>query len=347
MPFPDAGTGSSAPTTGGSRGSGSAGGPGGSSGSGGVLVEGGAGNEPDAGLGELPIVRVDDLEPCGVLEPVSIGEEARGDAAIALDEDNVYYVGLRGVSTVPKDGGEARVLGPADDTRQVAVDEENVYFGGRSFWSVPKAGGDANLLLDGQVVGAVGKDDHVYFTNWGLTPTSLQTWSASGGFEMVDRFAAQLWVPQVVADDTYVYIAPGATTPALDVERVRMSDGVVEKLTSVDTLRGIAVGGGNLYLSEEATHSVKVVDLDDLTTETVLRFADYPTGLAADDGHVYLNLQAILPGGTKYHGHLIRFDASGENACELSTSIEYGPSVTLDDSAVYWIGERHLWKAAK
>jgi hypothetical protein len=346
MPLPDAGTPPTTPTTGGSSGFGGSS-AGGSAGSGGSQVDGGGENDSDAGLEELPALRVDDLLPCRVLEPVSIAGEARGDAALALDEGNVYYVSLRGVATVPKEGGEVRVLGPADDTHQVAVDAENVYFGGRSFWRVPKAGGDATLLLDGQVIGVVGSGDRAYFTNFGLTPTSLQSWSESGGFEMVDRFTSQLWVPQVLADDTFVYVTPAAMTPALDLLRVRMSDKTVETLTSADTVRGVALGGGNLYFSEEATRSVKVVHLDDLTTETVLQLEDYPTGLAADESHVYLNLQVILPGGTKYHGHLIRFGSNGEGPCELSTSIEYGPSVTVDDAAVYWIGERHLWKATK
>lgn len=346
-PFPTAGTSGNASMTGGASGSSSAAGRGGTGGLGGSPVDAGAVNDPDAGVDDLPAVRVDDIPPCGGPAPISLADEARGDGAIAIDDDNVYYVGLRGVSAVPKAGGAARVLGPADGTDQIAVDDDSVYFGGRSFWRVPKSGGDVTLLLDGQVLGVVGSSEHVYFTNWGIVPTSLQSWSKTGGFEMVERFGGQLYVPHLVADDAFVYVAEGDTAALQDVERVRTSDGSVEALMQASIVRGIAVGGGNLYVSEEATHSVKVAHLADLGTETVLHLADYPTGLAADDDHAYLNLQAIMPGGTKYHGHLVRLDPRGNDLCELSTSIDYGPAVAVDATSIYWIGERHVWSVAK
>lgn len=312
----------------------------------GTMSDAGAPSHPSGGLG-VPAVLVDEIPQCDVGEPVAIAEEARGDAAIALDRDNVYFVGLRGVSSVSKDGADARVLGPADETEQVAVDADNVYFGGRSFWMVPKAGGDATLLLDGQVAGVVGTDDGVYFTNWAITPTSLQRWSSSGGFELLDRFDEELWVPQLAADDAYVYVTPGATKPSHELTRVRRSDGAVEALTTADTVRGFAVAGDRLYLSEELTRTVKVVHLEERETVTLVSVDGFPTGLAADDDHVYLNVQVILAGDSRYHGHLVRFGPNGEHPCAISTSIEYGVSVAVDDTALYWIGERKLWKLPK
>ncbi|HYQ44984.1 MAG TPA: hypothetical protein VER11_23520 [Polyangiaceae bacterium] len=286
---------------------------------------------------------------CAGVKAVALANAAKGTSyAIALDEDAVYFSGPGGmISRVSKSGGNVLALQRGDSAGQLAVDATNVYVGGYALWSVPKLGGEASLVVDSTVVGLVSVNSWLYFTDWGVLRTGLQRWSSEGGFEQIERFGSELNASFLLADSDYIYVTAMATSPALELHRVRVSDGTTEPLTTAEVVRGIALAGDYLYLSEEATHSVKRVRLSDRVTEPVLSFNDYPTGLAADAEFVYLSLQVLPTGEHDYQGHLLRFRGDGSELCELAAPANYGQSLVVDATGIYWIGDGTLWKIAR
>ena len=286
---------------------------------------------------------------CPGVEPVSLAAaESASWSAVTVDEKAVYFTAPGGmISRITKNGGELRALQRADATGQLAVDANNVYIPGYTFWSVPKDGGDLRrIILNNTALGVVSVNSGVYFTNWGVSQTSLQRWSSEGGIEEIERFNSELNASFLVTDSEYIYVAAMATAPVGEVHRVRLSDGTVEPLAMVQIVRGIAVGGGYLYFSEETTRSVKRIRLSDQVIENVRTFDDYPTGLAVDQDYVYLSLQVLPKGEHVYDGHLVRFRADGSELCELAAPANYGSSLVVDSSGLYWLGGGGLWKLA-
>lgn len=296
-----------------------------------------------------PSLGVDDFPICaGAREPVLLAQGASGEAGITLDEDDVYYVGYLGVSRVEKAGGAEVILGPADDmTLQIAVDAENVYWGGRAaLFRRPKLSGDPVVELSGiDVLGSVARDGYVYFGDWSILPSFLHRWSRDGDHETFVPHNGQLWAPILLADREHLYQMPHQTDASLSLDRVRLRDGQVDALTRATLVFGMALDAGSVYLSSAQT--VLRVALEDGTVETLFAFTanDYPTALAVDDRYVYLSLQRLT--GSVYHGHLVRFGTDGSEPCVLTTPIAYARGLAVDESSVYYVRDRQLWKIAK
>lgn len=86
------------------------------------------------------------------------------------------------------------------------------------------------------------------------------------------------------------------------------------------------------------------IDLDS-NAISALCITGYPTALAADADHVYLNLETL--NGSQYSGSLVRLAVDGSDACVVAPDLEYASAPALDDEFVYWTARRQLHKLPK
>lgn len=308
-----------------------------------------------------PAIITAPLPSCQLGEETILDDLAVSRNAIALDAERVYYVGeppagvpcpdpneCTSVLSLPKVGGEVRVHGPGLFTNQIALDDQLVFWANPGLLASPKLGGELQRAKPGNSGGLIAAGGAVYTFDAG-NPTAFARVKLPLGTlpaeRMVDLPLVSLVPRTVVTDGEWAYFAQLQTSPAYPVYAVRLSDGELRLLASIDIAQGMALGGRNLYLSEEATASVMRIDVADGSISALCLGGGYPTTLAADDSHLYVNLETLT--GSNYTGRLVRMGHDGSDPCVVASGLDYGSGAALDEEFVYWVAGRLLHKLPK
>jgi hypothetical protein len=311
--------------------------------------------------GSRPRISLNALPSCELGDETVLDDLAVTTNAIAVDAERVYYVGnpppgvpcpddgtdCAAVLSVPKAGGSVRVHGAAFVTQQIAVDDDHVYWvAGELAHSTKSGQSGGRTFVNGGGVIATG--DAIYTVTsqpWTLSrlPTPL---TSSPVGEVLAELPGLFSAPRIlVTDGEWAYVTQLQSGPELPVYAVRLRDGRRRVLTSVNVARGIALAGNHLLLSEESSRSVLKLDLAD-DSLTPLCVESYPNALAADETHLYLNVQR-LDADSRYHGQLVRLAIDGSQACVVAPDLEYSSAPALDLENVYWVSHRLLRKLRK
>jgi DNA-binding beta-propeller fold protein YncE len=249
-------------------------------------------------------------------------------------------------------GGQLFVSGLDGAVRRVAIDSGAVTtLAGRSGQEGSRDGAGAEArFLDSYAVAADG--DRVYVADRGNSNVRLVTGGevrtlvgapeptgARDGRGEAARFAG----PAAVVLDKHETAAYIADTENHLLRRIALPGGEVTTLAGqpgmagamdgpgamalLDRPIGLAIGPGRLYVSEEAAHTLRAVDLDPVRVTTLAGaagepgYADGPGGAARFDGPAGLALHAA--GGVLYvaeeGNHIIRRVRLGSGAAEVTT----------------------------
>lgn len=281
------------------------------------------------------------LPACNQQQPTTLTDDADAGCNLAFDDERIYYSSSEGIMAIAKNGGEPVRIGGANAPVQISLDSTTVYWSGRTFSSAPKSGGQQSLLRYATTNGVAATESGVYFATWDL-PTVIERWSSGGKIEPVLDMQHQAFLPHLVVDDAYVYVVQLQTEGKNPILRASLADGKTEQLTLADLTRGFSVDSGYLYFTEEPSRSLKRVPVAGGDTQTVASFGAYPVAVAAHGDQVYVTLETLHFDTHSYTGQVIRLATDGSHPCQLAQGADYGPALTVDDNAAYWVAEHQL-----
>lgn len=173
-------------------------------------------------------------------------------SAIVLDQAAVYWTDWQNgkILTMPKSGGEPRVLADARRPSALAVDATHVYWtedveGQGAVVSMPLAGGAPLTLASGQSAprGMAINATHVYWTaTWDETLSRVLL--AGGALEIVAK--AEVYPEHVALDDKFAYWVGGYA-----VQKVRLQGGDPEQEPGDDFVNDLAVDETSVYFVQD------------------------------------------------------------------------------------------------
>ena len=277
------------------------------------------------------------MEICsgGCLTLLASGQD--GADAVAVDDTNVYWTD-HGNGTVMKEpiGGGTPTTLASGGAGRLAVDAENVYWlGAGTVMKVPIGGGSPITLASGQssVYGIAVDSTNVYWTNFGTddawgdyipgsgnimtvpiaggTPTTL-VYGADGPAGIALNAAGVYWIEAVggavltysLSDSTLTNLSPAqGWCIAVDSTSVYWTN--MENSTDIDVMR-LVLGG----------------------TEVTLASGRYPWGIAVDSTSVYWTDTSL--------GTVMKVPLDGGTATTLASGENHPAFVAVSATGVYW-----------
>jgi hypothetical protein len=265
--------------------------------------------------GSAPRIALGQLPSCNLGDETILDDLALTRNAIALDAERVYYVGNPppGISCPDSNEDCSAVL------------------------SVSKEGGSVRVHGAAEFTQQIAvDDDYVY---WDDIELEYATKAGVGGYRTYLNAAGVIATGNAV----YTVIASPWAFVRLTTPLTRPPQGEV-----LAELPDLFVGPRTLvtdFMTEETSRSVLRLDLSNGSI-TPLCIDTYPTALAADESHIYLNAE-WLDAASKYYGKLVRVALDGSDACIVASDLEYLSAPIVDDEHVYWVAQRQLHKLPK
>lgn len=239
--------------------------------------------------------------------PLATGQ--LGILAMAVDDFFLYWVVDTGaVRRVSLDGGAVETLaqaaaGPAS----IALDETHVFFttGGGDVVSVPKKGGDTKVLATAVSVGNVAVDDtFVYFTAGNVVKRVSKE-----GTDAADLATDEVSPGGLVVRATLIWAATGTTGPAAKagaIRQVDLSGGTAKNVIPNISPRTLSVTQTRLVWTEGPTGQVRAANIDgtDLRDVAVLEGETIGNVIADEDNAYFatdlgtLRVVSLAPGST-------------------------------------------------
>lgn len=261
---------------------------------------------------------------------------------LALDAERVFWVdvGANEVRHVPKSGGSGETIAPAAAPRRIALDEQNVYWVGASggVSSVSKTGGPVTVISpdiscslvfpcgDAIAVGA----DGVYWA----ADSQLLSWSKQGG-QPVALDAPDLYTGDVLVDSANVYWgAQILTDDALSFE-VRASPkagGVFQTIGALPEETfwvpyAMAADEGSIYVAR--SDGIWRFPKDASGPVQIAAGSIVPRAISTDGVNVYVSERVRILRTPTSGGELVPI------ACEQMEALH----VAVDETDVYWNSE--------
>lgn len=222
--------------------------------------------------------------------PLATGQ--LGILAMAVDAFFLYWIVDTGaVRRVSLDGGAVETLaqaaaGPAS----IALDETHVFFttGSGDVVSVPKKGGDMKVLATAVAVGNVAVDDtSVYFTAGNVVKRVSKE-----GTDAADLATEEVSPENLVVRGTLIWgsrSTTGAVAKPGAIRQVGLAGGTAKSILSGVSPLSLSVAQSRLVWTEIATSQVRAANIDgtDLRDVAVLDLEETVGNVIADEDNAY------------------------------------------------------------
>lgn len=261
-------------------------------------------------------------------QPTTVGSGGIRISALAIDEANVYWLGLSalgGVFKAPKSGGATSRLDDVPtgtEATSIGVDSTSVYLPcGGEIISIPTAGGGAVSLATATASGVAVVDGNVYWTETdGGSIVAKSVPTAGGPIKPIP-----LPENSETTASSYIRASADAVYASLATSILRIPiDGSAPRFFPASRPGALATDSSSVYFA--MTTSIASVPKGGGTVTTLTSGADI-TGLDVDDAFLYF----------ADSGRILKVSKNGGAPTLLADDPSCGArDVAVDASSVYW-----------